>query len=94
MILGHAFPGFQLLVEPFTLLLQLIVGSAQLRDGLLSKQLLQRPLLNVLRFVILELIDEGNRALENRPLVLLAVGHDFCELIDALVYRFATAALD
>jgi hypothetical protein len=43
---------------------------------LLGEELLKGPLLNVLGFVLLELGDELNSALQNRSLILLAAGND------------------
>lgn len=76
------------------LVLELVAAGAELGDGLLGEQLLQRPLLDVLRFVFFELRDELHRAREDAAFVLLAAGDDFGEFVDAFVDRFAAAALD
>lgn len=76
------------------LVLELVAAGAQLGDGLLGEQLLQRPLLDVLRFVFFELRDELHGAREDAAFVLLAAGYDFGQLVDAFVDRFAAAALD
>lgn len=78
-------PGFKFAEEALALLLELVVGSAELRNGLLRKQLLERPLLDVLLFVLLELGDEVTGALKDTALVLFAAGHYLGELVNALV---------
>jgi len=66
----HLSPGTHALV------LQLVVAGGEFGDGLLGKKLLQRPLLNVLGLVLLELGDELNCTLQYRAFVLLATRHD------------------
>jgi hypothetical protein len=61
---------------------------------LLRKQLLQRPLLDVLGFVVFELCDELDGARENAAFVLLAAGHDFGDFVDAFVDGLAAATFD
>ncbi len=52
-------PGFDLSPSSLQLTLQLVVTRAQLGNGLFGQQLLQSPFFDVLRFVLLELRDEG-----------------------------------
>lgn len=87
-VLCDSLPGFEFAEETLALLFELIVGSAQLRYGLLRKQLLKRPLLDVLLFVLLELSDEVTRALEDGALVLFAAGHYLGQLVNPLVDGF------
>lgn len=92
--LARLLPGLNLSPCALTLRLQLIITRAQLCDSLLSEQLLQRPLLDVLILVLLELGDELDGALEDRALVLLAAGDNLGELVDAFVDGLASSALD
>lgn len=64
-ILGDPFPRFELSIQPLTLLLQLVVRSTQLCYSLLSKQLFERPLFDVLLLVLLELRDEADSSSED-----------------------------
>jgi hypothetical protein len=59
-----------------TLGLQLVITGTEFCDGLLSEELLEGPLLDILSFVLLELGDELNGTLQNRSLVLLTTGDD------------------
>lgn len=77
-----------------TFLLELLVPLAQILDSLLSEQLFKRPFLNVLRLVLLELLNVLNRTLEDRALVLLAAGDNLGELVDPLVYGLSASPLD
>lgn len=54
--------------------LELVTASTELCDGLLRQKLLQRPLLDVLRLVLLELCDKLNGALKDGALVLFTTG--------------------
>lgn len=65
-------PRLDFTPRSLTLGLQLVVASTELRNRLLSQKLLKCPLLNVLRLVLLELCDEGNRTLKDGALVLFA----------------------
>lgn len=71
-VLGDLLPGFQLAVDAVDLLLELVVGGAELRDGLLGEKLLQCPLLDRLLFVLLELGNVADSICQDRTLVLLA----------------------
>ena len=88
---GNALPALDLGPGLRALLLELVARAAELRDGLLGEQLLQRPLFDVLRLVLLELGDELYGALQDRALVLLAARHNLGELVDAFVDGFAAA---
>jgi hypothetical protein len=61
---------------------------------LLGEQLLQSPLLDVLRLIVFELRDELHGAGEDAALVLLTSRHDFGDLVDSFVDSFASASLD
>lgn len=84
----------ELPVEALTLLLQLVIRLTKLSDSLLSKQLLKGPLLDVLRLIFLQLLDEGNGTLQNGALVFLAPRDNLSELVNALVNCLATATLN
>lgn len=56
-ILRDLLPGFDLAIDAVDLLLELIIGGAELGNGLLSKKLFQGPLLDCLLFILLELGD-------------------------------------
>ena len=92
--LRNLFPRVQFPVEALALLLELVVGLAELGNGLFGEKLLQRPLLNVLCLVLLELRYEGDRPLKDRPLVLLAARDDLGKLIDPFVDGLTAATLD
>lgn len=74
--LGSLLPRLRLMVQAVTFLLELVVGGAELRDGLFGQELFQRPLLDVLLLVLLELGDELDGTLKDGTLVLLTAGHD------------------
>jgi hypothetical protein len=61
---------------------------------LFREELLECPLLNVLRLVFLQLCDERNSALQNGSLVLLAARDDLRQLVDALVDGLAATSLN
>ena len=92
--LRNLFPRVQFPIEAFALLLELVVGLAELGNGLFREELLQRPFLNVLCLVLLELRYEGDRPLKDRALVLLASGDDLGKLVDPFVDGLTTATLD
>lgn len=92
--MGYALPRLQLAVQPLALGLELVIGLAELCDGLLRKQLLQRPLLNVLLLVLLKLRDEVDGALEDGSLVLLASRYYLGEFVDALIDVFSTTSFN
>lgn len=92
--MGHALPRLQLAVQPLALGLELVIGLAELCYSLLRKQFFQRPLLNVLLLVLLELRDEVDGALEDGSLVLLASRYYLGELVDALIDVFSTASFN
>ena len=54
-ILCHALPRLELSVKALAFALELVVGSTELGDGLLGQKLLERPFLDVLLFVLLQL---------------------------------------
>lgn len=87
-----ALPRLEFAVQALALLLELVVGAAELGDGLLSKQLLQRPLFNVLLLVFLELRDEAHGTRQDGSLVLFTAGDNLGELVDALIDGFSSAA--
>ena len=59
-----------------------------------GEQLFQRPLLDVLGFVVFELCDELDGTRENAAFVLLAAGHDLGDFVDAFVDGLTAAAFD
>lgn len=63
--LTRLLPRLDLAPRTLALGLELVVAGAQLGDGLLGQQLLQRPLLDVLVLVLLELGDELDGALQD-----------------------------
>jgi hypothetical protein len=86
-------PGLRFPPRPLQILLKLFVPLAEILDRLLRKQLLEGPLLNILRFVLLKLLNVLHRALKDRALVLLAAWDNLGELVDALVDGFSAASL-
>jgi hypothetical protein len=76
------------------LTLELVAARAEFRDGLLSEELLQRPLFDVLGLVVFELRDELYSACENAAFVLFAARHDLCDFVDTFVNGFTAAALN
>jgi hypothetical protein len=85
--LGFLFRLLRLCLEPIT-------ARAEFGNGLVQQEFLQRPLLNVLTFVILELGNVLHRALEDAAFVLLAARYNLRELVDAFVNCFAAAAFN
>ena len=79
---------------PLTLRLKLVAARAELGNGLLRQQLLERPLLNVLRLVLLELRDKLDGTSENAALVLLTSWYNFGKFVDAFIDRLPTPALN
>ena len=71
-VLGDPFPSLQFAVKSLTLLLELVIRGTQLGDGLLRKQFLECPFLDVLLLVFLQLGNEADSPLQDRTLVLLA----------------------
>lgn len=82
------------MVKPVALVLELIVGTAQLGDGLLCEKLLQGPLLDRLLLVLLKLGDVADRVLKDGSLVLLATGNNLGKFVDTLIDRLTATALD
>ncbi len=74
--LASLLPGLDFSPCSLTLGLQLVIAGTEFGNSLLSEELLEGPLLDVLRLVLLELGDELNGALQNRTLVLLTTGDD------------------
>lgn len=93
-LLGDSLPRLELPVDPVAFFLELVIGRAELCNRLFGEKLLQRPLLDGLLFVLLELGDVSNGVLQNRPLIFLASGNDLSQLIDALIDGFTTSTLD
>lgn len=87
-------PGFRFSPCAFALFLELLVALRQLLDRLLGKELLERPLLDVLRLVVFNFLDVLYGALEDGALVLLATGNDLCEFVDTFVDGFAASTFD
>jgi hypothetical protein len=88
------FPRLNLSPRALTLSLQFVVACAQLSNSLLSQQLLQCPLLNVLCLVLLELSDKLNCSLQDRALILFASWNNLCEFVDTFVDGFTTTTLN
>jgi hypothetical protein len=87
-------PGLTLGPGALAFRLQLVIACAQLGDGLFREELLECPLLNVLRLVFLQLCDERNGALQDGSLVLLAARDNLRQLVDALVDGLAATPLN
>jgi len=62
---------------PLAFGLELVAACAELGDGLLGKQFLKCPLLDILLLVLLELGNKLYCSLENGSLVLLAARDNF-----------------
>lgn len=78
---------------PLHFRLELVAAGAQFGNCLLRQKFLECPFLNILLFVLLQLRDELDSALQDRALVLLAARNNLGELVDALVDGFAAATL-
>lgn len=87
-------PDLGLLFGLLRLCLEPITARTEFRNGLVQQEFLQRPLLDVLVFVILELGYVLHRALEDAALVLLTAWYDLRELVDAFVDSFSTATFN
>jgi hypothetical protein len=74
--------------------LESIARAAKFGNGLFGEELLQSPLFNVLRFILLELSDELDGTLENASLVLFTAGNNFGKFIDAFVDCLAASAFN
>ena len=94
MFVARALPDVKLAFGGLSLGLEAVTAARQFGDGLIQQQLLQRPLLDVLVFVLLQLRDVLHCSLQNAAFILLAPRHDLGQLVDAFVYGFAAASLD
>jgi hypothetical protein len=74
--------------------LELVTASTEFSDSLLRQQLLERPFLDILLLVLFELCDELDGALQNRAFVLFTPRNNLCQLVDAFVDGFASAAFN
>ena len=76
--------------------LHLLELRLQVAHGLIHEQLLKRPLFNVARFVLLEVMDVLDRTAQDCTLGLFAraIGYNASKLVDALVDIAASATLD
>ena len=90
----HAPKHRELTLEPLTGSTLIVPRPANLLElrlevahGLVHEQLLKRPLLDVARFVLFEVVNVLHSAGEDGTLGFLAgaVGHDAAEFVDALV---------
>lgn len=81
-------------VAPADLLLQLLVGSADLVYGVIGrKAVLLEPLIDVF-LLFLELANVFDGALQNGALVLVTVWYKAGDLVDSLVDSFASSSLN
>jgi len=94
MVRTRTLPDIGFLFRLLRLCLQPITARAEFGNGLVQQEFLQRPLLNVLAFVLFELGYVLHRALEDAALVLLAAWYDLRELVDAFVNGFAATAFN
>jgi len=92
--LRYTLPHLQLTVQALALAFEFVVGCAELRNGLLCQELLQCPLLDVLRFILLELRYERHGPLKNGSLVLLVARDYLSQLVDAFIDGFPAPTLD
>lgn len=75
-------------------MLQLLVRSADLIDGMVSREtVLLKPLIDVL-LLFLELANIFDGALQNGTLVLVAVWYETGNLVDSLVDSFTSSPLN
>lgn len=93
-VLRNLLPGLELAVNAIGLLLELVDRRAELGDGLLGKKLLQRPFLDRLLLVFLELGDVANRVCQDGALVLLTPRNNLGQLIDSLIDGLAASTLN
>ena len=61
--LASLLPCLNLTPGPLAFGFQLVIASTEFSNGLFSQELLQSPLLNILRLILLKLGDEGNSTL-------------------------------
>lgn len=81
-------------IAPADLLLQLLVGCTDLVDGMISREtVLFEPLIDVL-LLLLKLANVLDGALQDRTLVLVAIGYEASNLVDSLVDGFTSSSLN
>jgi hypothetical protein len=93
-VLAGALVDLALVPSSLALGLELVAASTQLCNGLFSKEFLQRPLLDILLLVLLQLCDELDGALQDGALVFLAAWNNLGQLVDALVDSLSPTAFD
>lgn len=75
-------------------MLKLVIGIAELLDGLFGEQLFECPFLDILCLILSELGNIGNCSCKNGPFVLFASRNYFCQLVDTFVDCFAATTFD
>lgn len=93
-VLAGALIDLALIPSSLAFSLEFVATCTELCDSLLGKELLERPLLDILLFVLFQLSDELDGTLQDRALVLFAAWNNFGQLVDALVDGFASAAFN
>lgn len=92
--LGTPLPGLEFGVAAIQLALEFVACAAEFGNGLLREQLFQRPLFNVLAFILFQLLDKGHGTLENAAFVLFAAWHNLGNLVDAFIDGFTATTFD
>jgi hypothetical protein len=93
-VLASALVDLALIPGSLALGLELVATSTQFCDGLLSEELLQCPLLDILLLVLFQLGDKLDGALQNGTLVLFTSWHNLGQLVDALVNSLSPTAFN
>lgn len=76
------------------LVLEFVNACAELGDGLLSQEFLERPFFDVLRLILSELGDEGDGPLQDGSFVLFAARDDLGKFVYPFVDGFTSAPFD
>lgn len=88
-----AFPRIQLNPRSVALVLEFVARATELGDCLFCEEFLQRPLFDILRLVLLELLDELYSALQDAAFVLLTAGNYLGNFVNAFINRLAAPSL-
>lgn len=87
-VLTGLLPHVGLPPSALALVLEFLNACAELGDGLLGQEFLERPFFDVLRLILPELGDEGNGPLQNGAFVFLAPGDDLGKFVYPFVDGF------
>lgn len=93
-VFARALVDLALIPCALTLGFELVAAGTELGNGLLRQQLFERPFLNILLFILLELGYELYSPLQNGALVLFAAWHNLGQFVDTLVNGLAATAFN